>query len=89
MSLKRALLQPAERNRNTKIEARFQWVTELLKNDIDYMTNCVFIDELSFNINMKRSMGWATSGRDSNSENSQNESSISYYHRGNITLGCN
>ncbi|KAI8877485.1 hypothetical protein K501DRAFT_41512 [Backusella circina FSU 941] len=62
MSVKRALFRPAERNSDTKIEARFQWVTELLKTDIDYMTNCVFIDESGFNINMKRSMAWAPVG---------------------------
>ncbi|KAG1443928.1 hypothetical protein G6F56_010494 [Rhizopus delemar] len=62
MSVKRALFRPAERNSDAKIEARFQWVTELLKTDIDYMTNCVFIDKLGFNINMKSSMAWAPVG---------------------------
>ncbi|CAO3656097.1 unnamed protein product [Mucor hiemalis] len=61
-AVKRALFRPAERNTDAKIEARFQWVTELLKTGIDYMTNCVFIDELGFNINMKRSMAWAPVG---------------------------
>lgn len=56
ISLKRAHFQPEERNGETKIEARFQWVTEILKTDINYLSNCVFIDESSFNVNMKRSM---------------------------------
>lgn len=62
VSVKRALFRPAERNSDTKIEARFQWVTELLKTDIDYMANCVFIDESGFNINMKRGITWAPVG---------------------------
>lgn len=62
LSVKRALFRPAECNTDAKIEARFQWVTELLKTDIDYMTNCVFIDESGFNINMKRSMAWTPVG---------------------------
>ncbi|OAD75130.1 Homeodomain-like DNA binding domain-containing transcription factor [Phycomyces blakesleeanus NRRL 1555(-)] len=62
MSVKRALFRPAERNSDTKIEARFQWVTELLKTDIDYITDCVFINESGFNIDMKRSMAWAPVG---------------------------
>jgi hypothetical protein len=41
MSVKKALFRPAERNSDTKIVAKFQWVTELLKTDIDYMTNCI------------------------------------------------
>lgn len=62
MSVKRALFRPAERNSDKKIEARFQWATELLKTDIDYMTNCIFIDESGFNINVKRTMAWAPVG---------------------------
>lgn len=62
LSLKRAHFQPLERNSDAKIEARFQWVTEILKTDIDYLANCVFIDESSFNINMKRSMAWSKVG---------------------------
>lgn len=62
ISLKRAHFQPEERNSETKIETRFQWVTEILKTDINYLSNCVFIDESSFNINMKRSMAWVTVG---------------------------
>ncbi|CEP08441.1 hypothetical protein, partial, partial [Parasitella parasitica] len=62
ISLKRAHFQPEERNCEAKIEERFQWVTELLKTDVDYLSNCVFIDESGFNINLKRAMAWAPVG---------------------------
>ncbi|CEP10489.1 hypothetical protein, partial, partial [Parasitella parasitica] len=62
ISLKRAHFQPEERNCEDKIEERFQWVTELLKTDVDYQSNCVFIDESGFNINLKRAMAWAPVG---------------------------
>lgn len=31
-------------------------------DDPDFESNCIFIDELAFHINMKRSMGWAPKG---------------------------
>ncbi|KAI7849900.1 hypothetical protein BDC45DRAFT_519376 [Circinella umbellata] len=52
LSLKRAHFHPEDYNSN----ARFEWATEILKADIEYWTNCVFIDESSFKVNMKRSM---------------------------------
>lgn len=33
---------------------RNNWVMELVGTDIDYLNNCVLIDELGFNINMKK-----------------------------------
>ncbi|KAI7847954.1 hypothetical protein BDC45DRAFT_524719 [Circinella umbellata] len=50
LSLKRAHFHPENYNSN----ARFEWATEILK--AEYWTNWVFINESSFNINMKRSM---------------------------------
>jgi hypothetical protein len=30
-----------------------------MQNDMDYLTNCVFIDEAVFHINMKRTVAWS------------------------------
>jgi hypothetical protein len=30
-----------------------------LKKDVDYMSNCVFIDEAGFHVNLRRTQGWA------------------------------
>lgn len=43
--LKRAHFQPEERNCEDKMEERFRWVIELWETDVDYLFNCVFIDE--------------------------------------------
>ncbi|CEP11947.1 hypothetical protein [Parasitella parasitica] len=37
-----------------KIEERHAWVTKWLQTDMDYLSNCVFVDEAAFHINMKR-----------------------------------
>ncbi|CEP09554.1 hypothetical protein [Parasitella parasitica] len=48
-----------ERNCLEKITARKEWVEKWMATDMDYMSNCVFIDEAAFHINMKRSIAWA------------------------------
>jgi transposase len=55
ISLKRAHLQPVERNSPEKNKNRHAWVTKWLQMDMDYLGNCVFIDEAAFYVNMKRS----------------------------------
>ncbi|KAG1171428.1 hypothetical protein G6F36_011751 [Rhizopus arrhizus] len=32
------------------------------KTDLDYQSNCVFIDEAAFHVNLKRTMGWSKKG---------------------------
>ncbi|KAI8639716.1 hypothetical protein BD408DRAFT_349481, partial [Parasitella parasitica] len=54
ISLKRAHFHSVDRNSPEKIENRFQWVTKWSETDMDFMSNCVFIDEAAFHINMKR-----------------------------------
>ncbi|CEP11854.1 hypothetical protein [Parasitella parasitica] len=58
ISLKRAHFQPEERNSEDKIKERFEWVTEILQTDVDYLSNCVFIDESGFNIATWRGHQW-------------------------------
>jgi hypothetical protein len=62
ITLKRAHFHAAERNTPEKIEERYNWVKDRLETDMDYMSNCVFIDETAFHINMKRSIAWSKKG---------------------------
>lgn len=62
ISLKRAHFHAAERNSPEKIETRYEWVTKWLQTDMDYLSNCVFVDEAAFHINMKRSYAWSKKG---------------------------
>ncbi|GAB2960790.1 hypothetical protein GCM10027028_66410 [Streptomyces sundarbansensis] len=62
MSLKKAQFQPVDRNSEEKIQERFDWVHKWDCTDIDFRTNCVFLDESAFHINLKRSMAWSKKG---------------------------
>lgn len=62
ISFKLARKESVERNSSKKIQERFDFVTKVLKSGIEYLSNCVFIDEAGFNINMKRSGAWAPRG---------------------------
>ncbi|KAG1053493.1 hypothetical protein G6F43_004434 [Rhizopus delemar] len=62
ISCKRAQFQPEERNRPEKIEQRYNWVKYWEDTDMDFESNCVFIDEAGFHINMKRSFAWSRVG---------------------------
>lgn len=48
ISLKRAHFHSVDRNSPEKIKARKEWVEEWMNTDMDYMSNCVFIDEAAF-----------------------------------------
>lgn len=62
ISLKRAHFHSVDRNSPEKIKARKEWVEKWMNTDVDYMSNCVFIDEAAFHINMKRSVAWSKVG---------------------------
>ncbi|CEP07372.1 hypothetical protein [Parasitella parasitica] len=49
-------------NREDAIEKRYTWATEMVTTDMDFLKNCVFIDESAFSINLKRTCGWARKG---------------------------
>ncbi|CEP11165.1 hypothetical protein [Parasitella parasitica] len=55
LSLKKADFHPIERNSSAKIEERHDWVCKWENTDMNFLTNCVFLDESAFNINMKHS----------------------------------
>ncbi|KAI9315772.1 hypothetical protein BX666DRAFT_1860727, partial [Dichotomocladium elegans] len=60
ISLKRAHFQAAKRNIPGKIEARYAWMAEWLQTDMNHSSNCVFVDEGAFHINMKLLYAWST-----------------------------
>ncbi|CEP20029.1 hypothetical protein [Parasitella parasitica] len=62
ISLKKAHFHSVDRNSPDNIKARKEWVEELMNTDMDYLSNCVFIDEAAFHINMKRSVAWSKVG---------------------------
>jgi transposase len=45
LTIKKAHFEPKERNSPDSITARFNRVTNLMTTDMDYQSNCVFIDE--------------------------------------------
>jgi hypothetical protein len=62
MSLKRDHFHSVERTCSEKIEERYQWVKHWLETDMDYTSNCVFIDEAAFHIIMKHTFAWSKKG---------------------------
>ncbi|KAI8880094.1 hypothetical protein K501DRAFT_287060 [Backusella circina FSU 941] len=52
----RTQFQPVERNSEEKIQQRYDWVQKWQQTDLDFTTNCVFLDESAFHINLKRGM---------------------------------
>ncbi|KAI8889299.1 hypothetical protein K501DRAFT_171366, partial [Backusella circina FSU 941] len=59
ISLKRTHFHSVEQNGLTKIEERYNWGKQWQENDMDFVSNCVFIDEAAFHINMKRNYVWS------------------------------
>ncbi|KAG1050394.1 hypothetical protein G6F43_007324 [Rhizopus delemar] len=62
ITFKKAHLQPIERNTPEKIEERYEWVKRWMETDLDFTSNCVFIDEAAFHINLKRNFSWSKEG---------------------------
>ncbi|CEI95284.1 hypothetical protein RMCBS344292_09474 [Rhizopus microsporus] len=55
--------QLAARNSPTKIQDRKDWVIKWSATDMNYLENCIFIDESRFNINMRPPNGWLLKGK--------------------------
>ncbi|CEG76488.1 hypothetical protein RMATCC62417_11382 [Rhizopus microsporus] len=62
LSLKKADFHSIERNNPAKTEERYNWVCKWENTDMNFLTNCVFLDESAFDINMKRSRACSTKG---------------------------
>jgi len=62
LRFKKAHFHSKERNSPQNIQNRDDWVVKWSQTDMDYMSNCVFIDESAFHINLKRTMAWSEKG---------------------------
>ncbi|CEG78177.1 hypothetical protein RMATCC62417_12822 [Rhizopus microsporus] len=63
LSLKKTQFQPVDKNsEKKKIQKRFDRVHKWECTDMDFRTNCAFLDESAFHINLKRSMAWSKKG---------------------------
>lgn len=62
LSVKQAEFHSVERNSPVKIEERHDWVRKWEQTDMNFLTNCVFLDESAFHINMKRTRAWSKKG---------------------------
>lgn len=62
LSLKKAHFQSTDRNSEPRTQERLDWVRKLKGTDRDFRTDCVFLDESAFHINMKRSTAWSKKG---------------------------
>ncbi|KAG1056191.1 hypothetical protein G6F43_001897 [Rhizopus delemar] len=63
LSFKKLTTQPAARNNPVKIQDRMDWVLKWSATDMNYLENCVFVDESGFNINMRPPSGWSLKGK--------------------------
>ncbi|CEP07597.1 hypothetical protein, partial, partial [Parasitella parasitica] len=45
LSIKQAQFQPVERNSEERFKQRYDWVQKWQQTDMDFTTNCVFLDE--------------------------------------------
>lgn len=62
LSLKKADFHSIERNSPAKIEESHDWVREWENTDMNFLTNCVLLDESAFDIIMNCSRAWSKKG---------------------------
>ena len=63
LSIKVVSRHPLGRNKEGTLQARAYWVDRWVNNDnMNYLKNCIFVDESGFDINMRRSRGWSKRG---------------------------
>ncbi|KAG1154276.1 hypothetical protein G6F37_009600 [Rhizopus arrhizus] len=60
LSFKRAILRSSEQNSEDKLRQCFEWAELWTSTDMDYLSNCVFVDEIGFDINMRPPSAWST-----------------------------
>jgi hypothetical protein len=63
LTMKKATLHPAARNDRDTFEKRLHWVKQWAETDMNFLTNCVFIDKSGFNINMRSVTARSTRGK--------------------------
>lgn len=63
LTFKKVSLHPEARNSPEIIQKRLEWTKKWLATDMDFVMNCVFIDESAFSINLRRTYGYAPAGK--------------------------
>ncbi|KAI7861277.1 hypothetical protein BDF14DRAFT_1739780 [Spinellus fusiger] len=48
LTMKKAHFEPKERNSDQSIKKRYDWAVNIRNTDMDYQSNCIFIDESIF-----------------------------------------
>ncbi|CEP15210.1 hypothetical protein [Parasitella parasitica] len=66
LSIKELTLHPKARNDQSKIADRVAWIEKRSKTDMNYLENCIFVDESGFDINMRSPGGWFAIGTPAN-----------------------
>ncbi|KAG2215958.1 hypothetical protein INT45_010102 [Circinella minor] len=62
LTIKRVTLHPLSRNSSHNLEKRYDWVKKYINTDMNYLQNCMFVDETGFNINMRQPYARSISG---------------------------
>ena len=62
LSVKKLTRRPKDRNDITRINRRYDWVVKWTATDMNYLKNCIFIDESAFDINMIPGYGRSVRG---------------------------
>ncbi|KAI9468993.1 MAG: hypothetical protein EXX96DRAFT_474151, partial [Benjaminiella poitrasii] len=62
LTVKYPTFETIARNDPDNLESRFQWFQLYKDTDLDYLKNCVFIDEAGFHISMKNNWAWSEKG---------------------------
>ena len=62
LSLKIVSCHAIARNCEKTLEAHAAWLKEWTEKGINFLNNCIFVDESGFDINMRRSRGWSAKG---------------------------
>ncbi|KAI7903865.1 uncharacterized protein BX663DRAFT_550937 [Cokeromyces recurvatus] len=61
-TFKKAASHTHKRNNEENMEERYQWATGIANSNVNFLKNCVFIDESGFHINLKRTGAWGPKG---------------------------
>ncbi|KAG1464724.1 hypothetical protein G6F56_005024 [Rhizopus delemar] len=62
ISIKRAKIPQIGNVHPETIQQSYEWAIDMKQSFVDFLTNCVFLDETAFYINMRRSMAWSRKG---------------------------
>ncbi|KAI8890164.1 hypothetical protein K501DRAFT_168947 [Backusella circina FSU 941] len=82
---KRATFHAEKRNNEENVEERYKWATEIVNSGVNFLRNCIVIDESGFHVNLKRTGAWGLKGKTSVIE-VENSQSVSHTILGSISV---